>query len=162
MKKILIVLLVTVLIAGSESAQAQNSDKAYLLTSTAIRSDNGAVRATRDLWKRIGDQKNEAWYKLPTGYLATFKEGAVDSRFVYDARGRWIYTMLTYTEKEMPRDVRKSVKSIYFDYSIGWVKEVRQDEDVVYVVHVEDAKEWMDLSVQPDGHIDILKAVRKQ
>lgn len=162
MKKIISVLLVSAFIAGGNFAHAQNSDKAYLLNTPAIRSDNAAVRATRDLWERVGDKKNESWYKLPEGYLATYREEGVDSRFVYDQRGRWVYTMLTYTEKEMSKDLRRSIKSVYFDYSIGWVKEVRQGEDLLYVVHVEDSKEWLDLAVRQDGHIEILKEVDKQ
>jgi hypothetical protein len=161
MKKVIVVLLVVVFGTGSYCANAQNRDKVYMLNTSMIKSDGAAVRATRDLWKRVGDQKEEAWYKLPKGYLATYMEGGVESRYVYDNRGAWMYTLLTYQEKEMPREVRKIVKSEYYDYAITWVKEVRQGEDLAYVVHVENEKEWRDLSVQ-DGDIRVLKTVGKQ
>ena len=72
-----------------------------------------------------------------------------------------MYSMLTYQENHLPAEVRKEVKSNYYDYSIGWVKEVKEGEDLVYVVHVENKAEWKDLSVQ-NGEIQVLKAFCKK
>jgi len=160
MKKVIGLLLVVVFGTGGYCANAQNSDKAYILNAHMIKSDAAAVRATRDLWKRVGDQKDEAWYKLPKGYLATYVEAGIESRYVYDKKGVWMYALLTYQEKDLPREVRKEVKSDYYDYAITWVKEIRQGEDIVYVVHVENEKEWRDVSVQ-EGNMRVLKAVNK-
>lgn len=154
-------LLAVVFYTGNNSANAQNSDKAILLNAGAIRSDGAVVKATRDLWTRVGEQKKETWYKLPKGYLATYMEEGIESRHVYDQKGNWKYSMRTYQENHLPADVREVVKSNYYDYSIGWVKEVKQGEDVVYVVHVENGAEWKDLSVQ-NGEIQVLKAFCKQ
>ena len=61
----------------------------------------------------------------------------------------------------LPVEVRKEVKSNYYDYSIVWVKEVKEGEDDVYVIHVENKTEWKDLSVQ-DGEIKVLRTFCKQ
>jgi hypothetical protein len=161
MNKIIVVLLATLFWAISNSANAQTSDKAVLLNTYTIRSDRAAVKATRDLWARVGDKKNEAWYKLPKGYLATYTEEGVESRHIYDQKGYWMYSMMTYQEDHLPAEVRKEVKSNYYDYSIVWVKEVKEGEDNVYVVHVENKTEWKDLSVQ-DGEIKELRTFCKQ
>jgi hypothetical protein len=161
MKKIITVLLASLFWAIGNSANAQTSDKAVLLNAYSIGSDHTATKATRDLWARVGDKKNEAWYKLPKGYLATYEEEGVESRHVYDQKGNWMYSMMTYKEDHLPEDIRKEVKSNYYDYSIVWVKEVKEGEDNVYVVHVENTKEWKDLSVQ-NGEIKVLKAFFKQ
>jgi hypothetical protein len=163
MKKLIVVLLVVVFYTGSNSANAQTQtlDKAILLNSYAIHTDNAAVRATRDLWKRVGDQKEEAWYKLPKGYLAVYTQDEIQNRYVYDKKGNWIYALLTYPEKGLPEEVRKLVKSTYYDYSIGWAKEIRQGEETVYVVHVESDREWRDISVR-DGEMQTLKAICKK
>ena len=161
MKKIIIMLLAVVFYTGSNSANAQTSDKAVMLNAYAIGSDRAAVKATRDLWARVGDKKNEAWYKLPKGYLATYEEEGVESRHIYDQKGNWMYSMMTYQEDHLPAEVRKEVKSNFYDYSIVWVKEVKEGEDNVYVVHVENKTEWKDLSVQ-DGEIRVLKTFCKQ
>ncbi|HTI89008.1 MAG TPA: hypothetical protein VL727_00400 [Puia sp.] len=161
MNKIIVLLLAALFSAVGNSASAQTSDKAVLLNASTIGADRAAVKATRDLWARVGDKKNEAWYKLPKGYLATFEEEGVESRHVYDQKGYWMYSMMTYQEDHLPAEVRKEVKSNYYDYSIGWVKEVKEGEDNVYVVHVENKTEWKDLSVR-DGEIRVLKAFCKQ
>lgn len=161
MKKIITVLLASLFWAISNSASAQTSDKAVLLNTYTIGSDRAAVKATRDLWSRVGDKKNEAWYKLPKGYLATYKEEGVESRHIYDRKGYWMYSLMTYQEDHLPAEVRKGVKSIYYDYSIVWVKEVKEGEADVYVVHVENNTEWKDLSVQ-DGEIKELRTFCKQ
>ncbi|MBS1605117.1 MAG: hypothetical protein JST42_20810 [Bacteroidetes bacterium] len=163
MKKMIVVLLVVLFCSGSNAANAQTQtlDKAVLLNTYAIRSDNAAVKATRDLWKRVGEQKEEAWYKLPKGYLAVYTEDGIQNRYVYDSKGNWLYALLTYTEKSLPADVRGLVKSTYYDYSIGWVKEIRQGEATVYVVHVESDKEWKDLAVQ-DGQMQTLRTISKR
>ena len=160
-KKIIIVLLVVAFCAGSYSANAQNSDKAVLLNTHAIRSDGAAVRAARDLWVRVGDRKEESWYKLPAGYLATYTDQRGESRFVYDHKGKWLYSICTCTEKQMPEEVRRLIRSTYYDFTIGWVKEIKQDESIVYAVHIESEKQWMDLMVQ-DGEVRELKSFSKQ
>ena len=149
------------LCAGSYPANAQTSDKAYLLNARTIGSDKAAVKANRDLWERVGDKKHEEWYKLPKGYLATFTESEIQNRFVYDPRGNWMYTLMTYKEKDMPIGVRKAVKSEYYDYVIGWVKEVRERDVVIYVVHVENETEWKDIALM-DGEMTVLHTYCKK
>lgn len=163
MKKMIVVLLVVLFYTGSNAANAQTQtlDKAVLLNSYALNSDNAAVRATRDLWKRVGEQKDEAWYKLPKGYLAVYTEDDRQNRYVYDKKGNWLYALLTYQEKDLPKDVRGLVKGTYYDYSITWAKEIRQGDETVYVVHVESNNEWKDVSIR-DGEMQTLKTICKK
>ena len=157
MKKI-ISLLLTGLFALM--VQAQTSARIALLHTGAMGTGKAAVRATRDLWSRVGDRKNEQWFKMPQGYMAEYTEGPVQARYMYDQRGYWRYSLLTYTEWQLPQEIRKLVRSNYYDYSIGWVKQVNEDETLVYVVHIEDDKSWKELAIQ-DGEIRVLKEFRK-
>jgi len=103
---------------------------------------------------------NERWYKLPGGYLAEFTEGPVQNKLVFDKNGNWVYTMREYGEKQLPEEVRRLVKSTYYDFSIGWVKEVTQFQSIVYVVHIDNAPEWKDLLVR-DEEIKVQREVLK-
>ena len=161
MKKLFGLLLTGMLILGGLATQAQGSDKAYLLNASAIGVDRAAVRATRDFWHRAGEQKEEHWYKSSRGYVAEYEAGPVKGRFVYNQKGDWAYSILTYGEKELPEEVRKEVRSSYYDYDIRWVKEVNEGDAVVYVVHLEDEASWKDVAVQ-DGEMRVLKAIYKQ
>ena len=142
-------------------AQTPTSDKAYLLNIHNIGTDKAAVRATRDFWERAGDPTDTRWYKLAAGYMAEYYEGATQAHYLYDQKGNFSYSMLTYTEKEMPAEVRHLVRSNYYDFTIGWVKEVNEAETTAYVVHIEDAALWKDLVVQ-NGEIRVLHAYYKQ
>jgi hypothetical protein len=157
MKKIIGLLLTGLFIL---TVQAQTSAKMALLHTSTIGTEKSAVRATRDFWNRAGEQKNEKWYKMPQGYMAEYTDGPVKAKYVYDQRGIWRYSLLTYTEWQLPEEIRKLVRSNYYDFTIGWVKQVNEDETLVYVVHIEDEKSWKDLAVQ-DGEIRVLKEFRK-
>jgi hypothetical protein len=161
MKKFIGLLLTGLLILGGLATQAQTSDKAYLLNASAIGVDKAAVRATRDFWQRAGDQKEEQWYKSSRGYVAEYVAGPVKGEFVYNQKGDWAYSILTYGEKQLPEEVRQEVRSTYYDYGITWVKEVDEDGVVVYVVHLEDEASWKEVAVQ-DGEMRVLKAMCKQ
>jgi hypothetical protein len=161
MKKFIGLLLTGMFILGGLATQAQTSDKAYLLNASAIGVDKAAVRATRDFWHRAGEQKEEQWYKSPRGYVAEYEAGPVKGRFVYNQKGDWSYSILTYGEKQLPEEVRQQVRSSYYDYGITWVKEVDEDDAVVYVVHLEGEASWKEVAVQ-NGEMRVLKAMYKQ
>jgi hypothetical protein len=161
MNKIIGLLLTGMLILGGLATKAQTSDKAYLLNTSAIGVDKAAVRANRDFWQRAGEQKDEKWYKDSKGYVAEYEAGPVKARYVYSKKGDWAYSILTYGEKQLPEEVRRQVRSNYYDYHITWVKEVNEEDAVVYVVHLEDEASWKDVAVQ-DGEMRVLKAMYKQ
>lgn len=161
MKKFFGLLLTGMSTLVGVATQAQVSDKAYLLNETAIGADRAAVRATRDFWQRAGEQKEERWYKSDRGYVAEYTTGPVKARFVYNQKGDWAYSILSYGEKELPYNVRNLVRSNYYDFGITWVKEVNEADAVVYVVHLEDEGSWKEVAVQ-EGEIRVLKAMNKQ
>lgn len=163
MKKLTSLMLTGMFVAVSfmTQAQTQTSDKAYLLNLHNISTDKAAVRATRDFWDRVGDRNTARWYKLANGFMAEYHEGTTQADFLYDQKGNFAYSMLTYTEKEMPADVRHLVRSNYYDFTIGWVKEVNESDTKAYVVHIEDTASWKDLVVQ-DGDIRVMHAYSKQ
>jgi hypothetical protein len=160
MNKLLGLLLAGISCLGQHGLQAQVSDNASLLNVHAIGVDVAAGKAARDFWKRAGEQKEEQWYKLPEGYQAEYADGQVKGRYMYDRKGIWVYSILTYGEERLPEDVRQLVRSTYFDFGIRWVKEVNQLQNLVYVIHIENDKAWKDVAVQ-DGEMRVLNAFCK-
>jgi len=150
MKKIISILVITCFYFASH-AQMSND---VLVSARGLGSDHAAIKAAREFWKKYGEGKNESWYKLEAGYFAEFSEGAIRYKSVFDRKGNWLYSIKEYSEKELPKEVRDLVKSSYFDYSIGWVKEVSQNQSVVYVVHIANGPSWKDILVH-DGEMDV-------
>ena len=156
MKKLIGTMLAGLLSLAQQGVEAQGADHATLMNVQAVSVDPGAARASRDFWSRVGDQKDEQWYKASAGYEAAYTEGPVKAFYWYDKKGHWVYSILTYGENKMPEDVRALVKSTWYDYDINWVKEVREAQNTVYVVHIENARNWKEVAVQ-DGETRMLK-----
>jgi len=116
----------------------------------------GAVKSARIFLQMFGDGKNEKWYSLPGGSLARFEEQGISYRVVFGKKGNWVYTLKQYTEKELPAEIRARIKSVYYDYPIGWVKEVNQLQSIVYLIHIENDQEWKTIRVA-DGETDVVE-----
>ena len=152
--------MIGAMLAISTVSHAQSNDS-YFLNLRAIGADRSGVKAARQFWHLYGEGKNERWYKLSGGYLAEFEEEGIHHKLVFDKAGNWLYTMREYTEKELSREVRHLVKSSYYDFTIGWVKEVIQDKTLTYVIHIDSPAEWKDLVVR-DGEIEIQREFARQ
>jgi hypothetical protein len=120
--------------------QASGSGEKYL--------NNIPVKAARDFLHRYTDASEAQWYKVKDVYVVICKQDSVAHRIVYSRAGRWIYTIKWYGENKLPKQVRALVRSTWYDYAIKQVEEVQQPGDpVVYVVHLEDATSWKNVSV---------------
>lgn len=116
--------------------------------------DSRMIKAERNFWQMFGEAKHETWYYLPEGALAEFKDNGMSYRVSYSKKGEWVYTLKQYTEKELPVAVRAQVKGVYYDYQIGWVKEVNQSDMVVYLIHIENGQESKTIRVA-DGEMEV-------
>src|SRR4051812_30712469 len=134
MNKLIGALLAGLFILVQTGVKAQVSDHATLLNVHAIGVEPAAVKASRDFLEGVGDTKNEQWFKGVTGYEAEYMDGPVKSLYWYDKKGHFVYSVKTYDERSMAEDVRRQVRSTYFDYRIGWVKEVNEAQTLVYVI----------------------------
>jgi len=156
MNKLIGTLLAGSFVLAQNGVQAQVSDHATLMNAYALNVEPAAVKASRDLIQRAGDRKDEHWYKAPAGYEAEYTDGAVKAFYLYDKRGNWVYTILTYGEYHLPEEVRAQVKRNFYDFNINWVKEVTEAQTTVYVVHIENDKAWKEVALQ-DGEMRVLK-----
>jgi hypothetical protein len=126
--------------------------------------NNISVNAVRDFIKRFTERSDTRWYKLPDGsFLARFEDTNIAYRAAYTSRGAWIYTIQTYHEKQLPRDVRAQVKSTYYDYAITQVEEINHinNDFTVYIVHMKDDTCWKTVRVS-DGQMDLIETLYKR
>ncbi|HEY4336930.1 MAG TPA: hypothetical protein VGM89_13565 [Puia sp.] len=156
MNKLIGTLLAGLFVVAQQGVQAQVSDHASLMNVHALGVEPAAVKASRDFIQRAGDTKDEQWYKATVGYEAEYTDGPVKALYRYDKKGHWMYSILTYGEDRLPEDVRTLMKSNFYDFNINWVKEVNELQEVVYVVHMENARTWKEVAVQ-GGEMRVLK-----
>lgn len=119
-------------------------------------------RAVRDFVDRHMDASDVEWYKLNQGYIVKFLMNGIKCQSTYRGSGNWIYTIRYYHENQMPRDVRATVKRVYYDFAITQVEEIKHvNSPLVYIVHMKDSTSWCNVRVC-DGEMDVLEAFSKR
>jgi hypothetical protein len=160
-------------IAATTSALAQNppkTDVAKLEISsstskpaTPASGDDMAVinsRAIKDFKKSFKLPAEEKWFKIETGFIVKFIQDGIQHRADYDNKGNWKATTRYYSEKQLPKDVRSQVKSVYYDYTITSVQELTFPDHHVYLVNMEDEKTILIIRIC-DGEMDVYKDLKK-
>lgn len=82
--------------------------------------------------------------------------GATVSRDFYDKKGRLLFTIDYYGEKGLPAAVRSLVKSVYYDYTIRTVEEVKFADGHVYLVDMQDDASIKTVRVA-DGEMEVVR-----
>ena len=115
------------------------------------------IRAVRDFLKRNKAVTEAEWARINNGFVVKFNKDQKRCRAVYNKSGVFLYCIRQYTETQMPRDIRKIVKSRYFDYTITLVEEIERPlQPLVYCVHMEDASTIVNVQVS-DGEIEVVE-----
>ncbi|HRI21347.1 MAG TPA: hypothetical protein PLA68_10335 [Panacibacter sp.] len=98
-------------------------------------------KALKDFSKSFKNVVNPSWYKDVRGnYIANFLEGSIDTKAVYDSKGRWLYNLLTYAEDKLPFEIRDLVKRTYYDFDILVCHEYTIEGGPVYIIKMQDEK----------------------
>src|SRR6266542_3607345 len=94
-----------------------------------------AVRHFTRSHKNISDAR---WFRTEDGYIANFLSKAIDTRIVYNDKGRWLYNLLVYSEDKLPFNIRDRVKSQYYDDDIIEVYQYELNNKTVYIIRLKD------------------------
>src|ERR1700712_604491 len=65
-----------------------------------------SIKAMRDFTKSFNHASAIKWYKTPQGQMAYFTERGIASRAVYNNKGNWLYTMRSYNEQDLSKEIR--------------------------------------------------------
>lgn len=118
------------------------------------------VKAVRDFARHYGNSNEAKWYVVKNGFIARFKSEEKNHMVAYNEHGKWMFTISQYDEFKLPSDVRATVKSNYYDYTITLVEEVQSSGRTFYIVHMEDEKTWKNLKIE-DGEMEIMEDFNK-
>ena len=119
------------------------------------------AKAVKDFQARFAGTDNAQWFADRNGFVSYFVKDGYGDRAFYDKKGHWQYSLIFYKEDKLPRDVRSSVRSIYFDMNITLVEEVQTPNGKVYIVHLEDQSNIKILKVNDEGEIEIMQELTK-
>ena len=151
MKITSLAVLTTVLTMSLGLAQGQDAiiKAESLNTAARVGRNDINVNALRHFLKNFSDAGNENWYATPDLVVALFTVRDVNYRVDYRRRnGNWIETFRTYNEARMSPDLKQSVKSSYYDYTIFQVQEIEQPlHPLNYIVHLEGKARLINLRI---------------
>ena len=119
------------------------------------------ARVMRDFVLRFDEVSYSRWIPDRRGSTMYFEKDGFSNRAIYDAKGRWQYSLLFYDEARMPRDIRKAVKREYFDFTITSVEEIETVAGKAYFVHLEDRTMIKIVKVHEDGETEIAEEFGK-
>jgi hypothetical protein len=158
MKKISLVSLVgifIVLLGLIAEGQDVTSRTQPLNSAVHVNRSDINVNALRHFVKHFNEASSENWYATADLVVALFSLRDINYRVDYNVRnGNWIETFRTYSESKMSPDLKQSVKSSYYDYTIFQVQEIEQPlHPVNYIVHLEGRAKLINLRIY-DGEIE--------
>ena len=128
-------------------AQTQNFKELPAITVTAG-TTNVSARVSKAFSQLFPDASNMRWYQLDQKFLVKFIENDQENKALFGKGGSLIYHIKYGEEKHLPTDVRRIIKSTYFDQSITRVLKVNQDQRNIWVVSMEDPKDYIWVRVE--------------
>lgn len=126
-----------VMIAGS-GASTDNTPKTAKELRRAERETRQFAKTTRAFSHDFENASNVRWSSGKSQHTATFTMDGIKTIAWYSKDGSLLYTMLSYDEDKLPGYEQNVIKKEFRGYKITHVKEVREADVVVYVVHLQD------------------------
>ncbi len=173
MKKVLNSTLAIILITAmvnSASAQGNSQSQKMIIespsansavTANAITSTDVNSKAVKDFQKSYKNAASAIWYPNGKGFTVRFHENGTKTSVDYDKKGNWKSTVSYYGEDKMTKDLRKQIKSTYYDYTINQVIEIHTLDGSGFIVQLEDEKTFLNIRVV-DGTMDVYETIHKQ
>lgn len=101
------------------------------------------ARINRAFSQFFQNVSNPRWYEINKKFLVKFIQNDQENRALFTKNGQLVYHVSYGTEKHLPFDVRKLVKSTYYDQRITRVLKVSQEKRDIWVISMEDAKDFV-------------------
>jgi hypothetical protein len=118
------------------------------------------VKALKDFKTRFSG--DATWFAEKYGFVSYFTQDGHANRVYYDKNGKWVYSLLTYGEDKLDREVRKAVRINFYDLNITVVKELQTLTGLVYIITLEDKTSIKLLKINRDGEMEIMQELEKQ
>lgn len=105
------------------------------------------AKVMRSFLDSFRDAYEVQWSGSNSRYFASFKQEGRWCKALFDGKGGLVFSIRYSTEKDLPHDVRKQLKSTYIDYAIGAVTEINTDNLNAWVVNLSDGDNLIVVSV---------------
>jgi hypothetical protein len=128
------------LLLSAGNVQAQQNGIKTLPNVTVTSSANVNQKVSNAFQASFKDAVSPTWYRLNKDYLVEFITGDMNNRALFKKNGALIYQISYGHENNLPKDIRRILKSNYVDYNIVQAINVKEDNRDIWVVNLEDDK----------------------
>jgi hypothetical protein len=111
-------------------------------------SSNVSAKVNKAFSDNFKGASHQRWYQLEKSFLVKFIQNDQENRALFTKNGQLVYHISYGEEKHLPAEVRHMVKSKYYDQNITRVLKVNQEDRNIWVVSLEDAKDYVMIRVE--------------
>lgn len=154
-------------VSFSQAPAKRNDPNNTLATSLGgprIISNSGTEMINRKIEKNfIGyftGVTDESWSMAGKDFHCRFYINGILSDALFTKNGSLVYVVMHGNEKDMPSDVRKIVKSTYFDYTIIKAIEVKQNHEDIWIVKMKENLDHVTVRVE-DGRMEVVEQFKE-
>jgi hypothetical protein len=132
------------MLAGNSFAQKESyKELSPIVVSAGSSSSAISAKLNKAFNQQFKGATHLRWYEVEKKYLVKFIMNDRENRALLTKNGQIVYHISYGTETFLPQDVRHIVKSKYYDQNISRVLNVKQNERNIWVISLEDAKEFI-------------------
>jgi hypothetical protein len=99
---------------------------------------------------------DQSWSMAGKNFHCSFHIHGNPSTALFTKNGSLVYFVMHGNEKDLPSDVRKIVKSEYFDYAIIKAVEVKQNKEEIWIVNLKENLDHITVRVA-DGEMEVVE-----
>lgn len=149
--------LFSILLLNSSFAQSGSKRSPLVLTDAEVKASGKILTQFN---KSFPNAENVRWYEFDKNLLVTFFMNDMEQRVLLTRKSNIIYHISYGLEKHLPTEVRRIIKSTYFDYNITKAIKVQEDNRTVWIVNMEDNQSLISVFVE-DREMGELKHLKK-
>jgi hypothetical protein len=154
-------LLPIIFVANSSFAQEPDIKMLPPVTVTSkTTTANVSQKVMKAFQSAFKEGENPKWYQLNKNFLVNFIMYQQQHSALFKKNGYMVYHIAYGEEKNLPADIRKIIKPNYYDYNITKVVKVNVEDRNIWVINLEDTKNFIIVRVE-NGEMEEVQKLSK-
>jgi hypothetical protein len=121
-----------------------------------------STKAVRSFLRDYGTIAGAKWTRSANGsFVVYFMSKGIKNRVSYGKSGVYEFTIRDYDEEKLPTEVRKLIRSNYYDFNIYHVREIGIKGTIAFILKLEDKTSWKTIKVV-DGEMEVTEQYSKK
>ncbi len=137
-----------------------NADAVTDTNAFNLKSFASNIKVQRSFISHFGEAVENNWSMVGNNFFVRFHSNGLPTIALFAKNGYLFYSIMYGSEKDLPADVRKTVKSEFYDYTITLTMEVKENGRDVWIVELDNPREIITVSLE-DGDMEKIQQIQK-